>query len=258
MKITRHILLLLALGAVSILPACGQAAPVQGTPAASPEATEPAEPAAAATEAPAALPDCPLALPGPGDWPVFICDQFEGGTGHFPNEEQDNPYARYNARVSDGEAFTIDYTAKAFAQFQRKALTWFDIGQAQDFALSLTGSMDSGFQDVGWGIGFRGSQDRESFFLLSIMNDGTYAFEIYENNGWISLVSRRVFSGILPGGENTLKVVAEGRNFKFQINGQPVEGFNGGLLEGMDVFLVVMAKEGASATFTFDDLVMQI
>ena len=33
---------------------------------------------------------------------------------------------------------------------------------------------------------------------------------------------------------------------------------DGGLLEGMEVFLAVSAKEGASAVFSFDNLVMQI
>jgi hypothetical protein len=53
-------------------------------------------------------------------------------------------------------------------------------------------------------------------------------------------------------------VIAEGGNFKFLINGQPVEGFNGGLLTGMQVFLVVSAREGATVVYSFDDLVMQI
>jgi hypothetical protein len=90
------------------------------------------------------------------------------------------------------------------------------------------------------------------------MNNGTYALEILENGKWISLISRRVFNGILPGQKNTITVIAEGQNFKFLINGQPTESFSGGLLTGMDDFLVVSASEGATAVFTFDDLVMQI
>jgi hypothetical protein len=72
------------------------------------------------------------------------------------------------------------------------------------------------------------------------------------------LISKRGFNGIQLGEDNTLTVIAEGRNFRFLINGQPLEGFDGGLLDGMEVFLVVSAKEGASAVFSFDNLVMQI
>jgi hypothetical protein len=53
-------------------------------------------------------------------------------------------------------------------------------------------------------------------------------------------------------------VSVEGRSFECPINGQPVEGFDGELLEGMEVFLIVSAREGASVVFSFDNLVMQI
>ena len=250
-----------ALAAAFILAACGTPSP-QVTP--SPEAAPVTSGTPQATaveptmELPSAFPDCDLPLPGPEDWPVYICDSFNGTHETFPAENQDNAYARYEARLTDGQFYEVDYTAKNFAQFQRTTLTWFDIAKAQDFALSITGKMNSTFKEASWGIGFRGSEEKESFFLVSIFNDGTYAFEIFENGGWISLVSRRPFNGILSGDDNTLTVSVEGRSFKFLINNQPVEGFDGGLLDGMEVFLVVSAKEGASAVFSFDNLVMQI
>lgn len=240
------------------LSACGQAGQqvIATTEPTSPATTVQAgEPTA---EAPASIPECELPLPGPEDWPVYICDTFDGSHQTFPAEIQDNPYARYNAQVSDGQFYEVDYAAKGFAQFQRSTLTWFDIANAQDFALSISGTMDSTFKDVSWGIAFRGSENKESFFLFSIMNDGTYAFEIYENNRWLSLISKRGYNGILIGQKNTVTVIAEGRNFRFLINGEPVEGFDGGFLEGMEVFLVVSAKEGASVTYAFDDLMLQI
>ena len=240
------------------LSACGQAgqqviATAQPTsPASTVQAGE------LTAEAPASIPECELPLPGPEDWPVYVCDTFNGTRHTFPAENQDNPYARYSAQVSDGQFYAVDYTAKGFAQFQRSTLTWFDIANAQDFALSISGRMDSTFKDVSWGIAFRGSENKESFFLFSIMNDGTYSFEIYENNRWLSLISKRGYNGILVGQKNTVTVIAEGRNFRFLINGEPVEGFDGGLLEGMQVLLVVSAKEGASVVYSFDDLVLQI
>ena len=72
-------------------------------------------------ELPASLPECGLPLPGPEDWPVFICDTFNGERDTFPAENQDNPYARYSAQVTDGQLYEVDYTAKGFAQFQRSA-----------------------------------------------------------------------------------------------------------------------------------------
>jgi len=254
-----YIAIALALGLNACSPAGQQmtATSEATSPANTPQVIVPTA-GTSATEPPAGIPECDLSLPGPVDWPVFICDHFDGKHQTFPIESQDNPYARYTAQITDGQIYEVDYTAKGFAQFQRSTLTWFDIASAQDFALSISGTMDSTFKDVSWGIAFRGSEDKESYFLFSIMNDGTYAFEIHEKKGWISLISKRGFNGIKAGEKNTLTVIAEGKNFKFMINGEPVEGFDGGLLEGMQVFLVVSVKEGASATYFFDDLVMQI
>jgi len=120
------------------------------------------------TETPASVPVCSLPLPGPKDWPVFICDTFDGARQTFPNESEDNPYARYNARLTDGQAYQVDYAAKVFAHFQHTSLTWFDIAKAQDFALSISGTMDSTFKDASWGIGFRASDDKKK--LLSPIN----------------------------------------------------------------------------------------
>jgi len=200
---------------------------------------------------------CDLALPEAEDWLALVCETFASEESVFPAESQDNEYANYSGAVMDGE-YRLDYTAKNFAGFQRTALTWFDIATAQDFALSVTGLMTTDFREISWGIAFRGSPEKDNFFLFSVYNDGTYAFEIFENGGWIPLISRRPFSGILPDQPNTLTVIAEGQNFRFLVNGEAVNFFNGGLLEGMDIMLMVSVKEGASVVYTFDDLVVQI
>jgi hypothetical protein len=66
------------------------------------------------------------------------------------------------------------------------------------------------------------------------------------------------YNGIRKGEANKLRILAEGPDFRFFINGEEVEGFEGGRLEGMQIMLVVSAKEGTSSTFYFDDLVLQI
>jgi hypothetical protein len=202
-------------------------------------------------------PSCDLPLPGPEDWMVLVCDPFNTPDSVFPDESQDNPYAQYDGKTNDGQ-YQLNYTAKNFAAFTRTAITWFDLANAQDFAVSMTGEMGTQFREISWGIGFRGSAEKESFFLFSIYNDGTYAFEIHENNTWIPLISRRPTSSILPDQPNKITVIAEGQNFRFLINDQAVNFFNGGLLEGMQIFLLVSAREGASVDFTFDNVVVQI
>ena len=226
-------------------------------PTASPKATETAETvegedSAAPTET--SGPSCSLALPSDKDWPVTLCEPFDDNSNNWQIESQDNPYARYSIDVANGK-YELDYTAKGFAKFQQSALTWFDITSAEDFALSVTTLMNSDYQNCSWGVAFHGDED--SFFLFSIYNDATYAFEIYENEGWIPLISQRGYDGILTNAENKLTILAEGGNFTFYINDELVNTFSGGLLTGTDVQLVVSAKEGASAAYYFDDLVVQ-
>jgi len=197
---------------------------------------------------------CDLPLPGPDDWEVVLCEQFDDNTNEWEVESQDNPYAIYTSAIIDGE-FVVDYTAKGFAGYQRTALTWFTIGEEKDFALSIKGLMDSSFQDASWGITFRGDED--SFFMFSISNDGTYKFEIFENGGWVQLITPKNTDSIQQGEENTLRIEAGGQDFYFSINDKMVNQFDGALLNGKEILLIVSAKEGVSATFTFDDVVLQ-
>ena len=222
--------------------------------AASSATTETAE-SEVTPSAPAEL-ACSLSLPSEKDWPVTLCETFADNQNNWLVESQDNSYAKYSIDVVDG-AYTLDYTAKAFAQFKQTALSWFPLAQAQDFALSVTTLMDSEFTNNSWGIAFRADENMDSFFLFSIYNDGTYAFEIYENNNWIPLISQRVYDGILRGQPNKLTILAEGGDFTFYINDVLVNTFSGGLLEGSHIQFLVSAKEGASAIYNFDDIVMQ-
>jgi len=211
------------------------------------------------TEIPEETPDtgdvpCGLPLPGPDDWTVILCERFDDNRNEWEIESQDNPYAKYTSAIADGK-FVVEYTAKGFAGYQKSALTWFTVGESRDFALSIKGLIDSPFQDASWGIAFRGDED--SFFLFSILNDGRYRFEIFENGGWETLITTRVHNGIRLGEENTLKIEAAGRDFYFSIDDTLVNQFSGGLLKGEEILLVVSAKEGVSAIFAFDDVVLQ-
>lgn len=197
---------------------------------------------------------CDLPLPGPDDWTVIMCEQFDDNRNEWEIESQDNPYASYISAITDGK-FVIDYTAKGFAGYQRTALTWFTIGKVEDFALSIKGLMDSPYQEASWGVAFRGDED--SFYLFSISNNGTYKFEIFEDGGWTLLITPKEYNGIRLGEENTLRIEAGGQDFYFSINDTMVNQFNGALLDGEEILLVVSAKEGVSAEFLFDDVVLQ-
>ncbi len=198
---------------------------------------------------------CSLPLPGNQGWPVRLCDSFNDNSGGWTVESQDNPYAKYSIDVKDG-AYALDYTAKSFAAYKHSALTWFDVASAQNFALSVTGRINSDFQNCSWGVAFRA--DDNSFFLFSIYNDNTYTFEIYENGGWVPLITQRPFDKLKLGEANKLVITAEGGDFSFYINDNLVNTYSGGLLQESGIKLVVSAREGVSANYTFDDVVLQV
>jgi len=200
--------------------------------------------------------ECELDLPGDPDWTVLLCETFEDNRNEWQVESQDNPYARYTSEISDGQ-FQVDYAGKIFAEVSRSALTWFDVGEAGDFAFSASGLIDTRLVTAGWGVAFRADDEMDSFFLFSIYNDGTYSLDIYENNGWIPLIGRRPHNSIQLGQANKVAILAEGGDFTFRINDQDVNRFEGGLLEGGIIRLVVTAGEGVSALFAFDDVVLQ-
>jgi len=221
-----------------------------------------------ATEAPTEVPvspsielvpteiPCNLELPGPSEWNIAICEVFDDNAHGWQVESQNNEIATYTSAVTAGE-FAVDYFASGFAGYQKTALTWFNVASSSDFAMSIDGRIDSDSNTVSWGVAFRAGEDMGSFFLLSIYVDNSYAFEIFEDKAWISLISRRPFEGPARGEINTLGITTDGGSFKFTINGSPLDEFNSTALKEQNIMLVVSAFEGARANFAFDNLVLQ-
>ena len=243
--------------------ACGPQETVEETPATALTTVMTEEPiteeSAISTEAPeqAISPEpgvaCELPLPAADGWEVVLCETFEYNSHGWQEETQDNPYSAYTSAVTGGK-FVVDYRAKSFAGFTRSALTWFDVAEERNFVLSVTGQADSTFSDLSWGVAFRGDED--SFFLFSLVND-TYVFEVFEDNRWLPLITPKQDNLIRVGEPNTVRIEASGGDFFFTINGELVNQFSGAGLPGKAIQLVVSAKEGASAVFIFDDVVLQ-
>lgn len=200
---------------------------------------------------------CELDLPTSADWPVSLCDLFDDNRNEWQLESQDNPYARYTADIVDGQ-LQIDYSAKAFESFSRTAITWFDIGESADFALTISGMIDSRLTNTGWGIAFRANDDMTSYYLFSLNNDDTFSLEYNNNNkNWIPFIPRTGHSSLRNADMNTVTIVADGADFSFWINGTQVGTFEGVDLGNGLIRLMVSAAEGANVVFYFDDIVLQ-
>jgi len=243
------VLMLAALALLAV--SCGAEEPAVETPEVMPTAVPTLAPT---TETPEPDATCDLPLRVGEDWEVVLCETFDDNSDGWQEETQDNPYSAYTSAVAGGK-FVVDYRAKSFAGFTQSALTWFDVAQEKNFVMSVMGRIESAFAESSWGVAFRG--DADSFFLFSLQNDGTYIFEIYEDNRWLPLITRKQTNLINAGEDNTVRIEAVGSDFYFSINGEMVNQFSGAALPGDNIQLVVSAKEGARAVFTFDDVVVQ-
>jgi len=252
MSSLKKTLIILILAAVVLLAAaCGTQEPVAETPVTAPTTVPTDIPVAVGT--PEVGVACDLPLPASEDWEVVLCETFDDNSYGWQEETQDNPYSIYTSAVTGGK-FVVDYRAKSFAGFTRSALTWFDVAEERNFVISVTGQVDSAFADSSWGVAFRGDED--SYFLFSLVND-TYVFEVFEDNRWLPLITPKQDTLIRVGEPNTVRIEAGGGDFFFTINGEMVNQFSGAALPGEAIQLVVSAKEGASAVFIFDDVVLQ-
>lgn len=92
-----------------------------------------------------------------------------------------------------------------------------------DFDATLQAGAIAGPEDNGYGLIYRLSDDRESFYMFLVSSSGWYKVEQYLSgqkpkplSNWIN--SPLVNTGI--GATNRLRVVAKGDNFQFFINDQ--------------------------------------
>jgi hypothetical protein len=94
-----------------------------------------------------------------------------------------------------------------------------------DFDVATEAAAMDGPEDNGYGLIFRLSDDRRSFYLFLVSSNGYYKVERYLDgaakalSNWIE--SPLVNTGM--GARNRLRVVATGATFRFFINDQPVE-----------------------------------
>ena len=197
---------------------------------------------------------CSIPVPSSEIWRISLCETFDDNAYGWQEETQDNPYSAYTSAVKDGK-FTVDYRAKNFAGFTQSAVTWFDVAQNKNFILSVTGQIESSFADTSWGVAFRGNG--QDFLLFTINNDDNYVFEVFEDNVWLPLITNKQTNLIKVGEPNTLRIEAVGQDMYFSINGAMVNQYSGVTLDGDQIQLMVSAKEGVTALFSFDDVVLQ-
>lgn len=252
-KRKRWIFVFSILMAAAVLTGCGQggAAPEAADSGASQAAEVPAD--AQEMEAAEEV-SCDFETVGGKDWPVRICDGFDNNTRGLVEKVGDDDMASYDIRVEDSK-YKIDYIGKAHSGYISGGFLWVPLANGQDFALSVTGEMDSNNKFIGWGIVFRGSEGK--LYLFRIAKDGRYDLEISEDGIRSQLIDWKAHSAVKQDAPNRLSVIAEGSTAELYINGELMETFSDMELQGKIIALAVFGQEGVQVDFAFDDLVIQ-
>jgi hypothetical protein len=95
-----------------------------------------------------------------------------------------------------------------------------------DFDATVVASAVDGPEDNGYGLIFRLSDDRQSFYMFLVSSNGYYKVERYLSEQAPKPLSNWINSEIINTGidaSNRLRVVAKGDTFTFFINDQPVQ-----------------------------------
>jgi len=197
---------------------------------------------------------CAYASDAEKDWPVRICDGFDDNSRGWKEEIGSSDLADYDIKIADSK-YKIDYTGKAHSGYTSGGFTWVPLAMGQDFALSISGTMDSVNKYIGWGIVFRGSEG--TLYLFRITKDGRYALEIAEGGVRSELIEWTAHSAVMQEGSNRLTVAAEGSTVELYANGTLLETITDAELDGDLVALAVMGQEGVQVVFEFDDLIIK-
>jgi hypothetical protein len=241
--------------AAAVLTGCGRGGEAPAEPAADSGASQAAEaPDEAPEVAEAEAPSCDFDTVGDKEWPIRICDGFDDNARGWTEEKDSSDIASYDIRV-EGSKYKVDYVGTAHSGYTSGGFLWVPIANSQDFALSVSGEMDSNNKLIGWGIVFRGSQGE--LYLFRIAKDGRYDLEISESGTRSQLIDWKAHNAINQEGSNRLGLVVEGSSADLFANGQYLESFSEADLSGDLIALAVFGQEGVQVDFAFDDLVIQ-
>ena len=126
-----------------------------------------------------------------------------------------------------------------------------EIPAAANLYLVVDAQRVSGPVDASYGLVFRHSEG--SYYLFSVRDDGFFSFNVWYGFAWEAVIDWTGTFAIRPGDVNRLAVQAEGSQFVFYINDEPVsEAENGVLASGESGLSVLLATPG-DAVFVFDN-----
>ncbi len=204
---------------------------------ASPKSTMP--PAAPVT---AATPVAPMRL-GSG-----FTDPFDDNTHEWFVGDYHDQFVAGNRSIVNGK---YRWTVQAHQPSRFSAVPKID--PVSDFYLIVDAKRVSGDPGCMYGLLFR-RLDRNNSYLFQITDEQYFAFELLDQDRWITVIDWTQTLAIRPGEVNRLAVRGKGSHFEFFINDEFVsEADNDEFSSGTAGLVIGFPDAGGRAVFEFDD-----
>jgi hypothetical protein len=188
------------------------------------------------------------------NWPVVICEEFDEDFGFWRTGVD----AEYGTEFKiEGGKYVLGYDSKNATGYTSGFYYADQIAKILDYMVTIDGEIESKFRDNLWGLIVRGLDDGYGF---SIDNTGNYFLTCYGaegNNLYIGNLDAGSHSAIKWEAENNITAVVEGADMSFYVNGELILAYDADNAFNDSISLTVWAAEGVTATYSFDNLLIQ-
>lgn len=186
--------------------------------------------------------------PEPSPTPItYFSEPFDNNLMDWSISEKDNDFLTAKREIIDGVyRWTITAKKGVFTSVENG-------GVLENFIVSVDARLVSGSSNSDYGLIFR-SNGNDLYYFSIDEYDHKFSVEKNKNDEWISLVDRTVSDAIKQGIFNNLKIVANGNQYTFIVNGITLttltdDSLTGGLV-GMAASLYEAGEQGV---FEFDN-----
>jgi hypothetical protein len=192
-------------------------------------------------------------------WKVIFSETFDDNSQNWDLKPYDGKYVSYEASIADG-VYNETISGKPAGNYLNAGIHTVKLGEATDFYVGVTGMIDSKFKNSSMGIGFLADDDLEAYVNFGMLKD---SYSLYRHNVEAlikdNVLESKVTGRIEIGKMNTLELKKDGNILEYFINGKAIGKYNLSEIKypGKNVYLFLLVDEGAKATFTIDNILMQ-
>ena len=183
------------------------------------------------------------------NWPVLLQEGFaDNDNGWHPFEDFQDDYGTRSFVLSRGR-FLWDVTPLRDIHMHDTP----SMASISDFLASVDVRQTSGPQSADYGLAFRVVSD-DTLYTFNISDTGQFAVQLLNRGVWSTLLNWSATGAIRPGETNNLRLLAQGDQFTFFINGQEVAQLGDGSLPLGRVGLAIdHFEEDVTASWEFDN-----